>query len=56
MEKQVWYLYRMEYYAAMKRNEVLIRAVLLMGLGSVMLPNSFLNDVPCLYGYGGAPG
>lgn len=40
----------------MKRNEELILAIMLMGLGSVMLPDSFLNDVPCLYGYDGAPG
>ena len=35
--KNRWYIYTMEYYAAIKRNEILTFVTTWMGLGGIML-------------------
>ena len=39
MDKQMWYIHIMEYYSAMKRNEILIHAMTRMKIENIMLSN-----------------
>ena len=35
--KKIWYIYTIEYYSAIKKNEIMLFAATLMDLGSVRL-------------------
>ena len=37
MDKRKWYIYKIEYYSAMKKNEVLIHATVWMNLKNIIL-------------------